>query len=303
MQEWSDMDLAQMFAQTAKVLATQDSFVGTIEDIVAMAVAVVPGVETAGLTLARNGKIETPAATDQLAVATDLAQYETGEGPCLQAVWDDRILRVDDMATETRWPKFAERADRLGVGSMLACHLSSERGSLSALNLYARTKHAFTEQSMSLALVFATHATIALEAARLESDLRAAVQTRQGIGQAVGILMERHHLTAKQGFDLLVRTSQKLNVKLRDLAEIVATTGIDPAQTRDLAQLAGSGRAEPGKPQDPEAQRATAEAHDAIAALYEERAAASRSAAEELVRQAAQHRRAADHARSQTTPG
>jgi hypothetical protein len=308
MHDWSEMDLAQMFAQTAKVLAAQDSFGGTIEDIVAMAVAVVPGAETAGLTLARNGRVETPAATDQLAIACDVAQYETGEGPCLDAVWDDRVLRVDDMSKEVRWPKFAERASRLGACSMMACHLSSERGCLSALNLYSRTPNSFTEQSRSLALVFATHATIALESARLETDLRAAVETRQGIGQAVGILMERHHLTAKQGFDLLVRTSQKLNVKLRDLADIVVTTGLDPAQTRDLAQLAAreagnrtAGGADGQRP-DAVAGRAAVEAHQAIAALHEDRAATSRSAAQEHDRQAAEHRRAAEAALDEAAP-
>lgn len=289
------MDLAQMFAQTAKVLATQESFSGTLEDIAALAVAVVPGAETAGLTLVRNGKVETPAATDQLAVASDVAQYETGEGPCLQAVWEDRVLRVDDMETETRWPKFAERAVKLGVGSMLACHLSSERGSLSALNLYARAKASFDQQSVSVALVYATHATIALESARMETDLRAAVGTRQGIGQAVGIVMERHQLTAKQGFDLLVRASQKLNVKLRDLADIVVTTGLDPAQPADLARLADQRPAR--ATHRAQAKISAAEAHEAAAEQHEKHAAAGRAEVAEHERQAAAHRSAATSAR------
>jgi len=160
-------------------------------------------------------------------------------GPCLQAVWEDRILRVDDFATETRWPGFSARAAALGAGCLLAAHLSSERGSLSALNLYARKPFAFDEQSRTVAVVYAAHATIALEAARLEGDLRAAVETRQGIGQAVGIVMERHNLTAKQAFDLLVRGSQQINIKLRELADVVVATGIDPTDTGALARVAG----------------------------------------------------------------
>jgi hypothetical protein len=337
MPNWSGVELARALAETAKLLAARDSFGQTVEDIVAHAVEVVPGAEAAGLSLARNGTVETPAATHDLAKECDAAQYQTGQGPCLDAVWEDRVLVVNDMANETRWPRFAEQAAQHGVGSMLSCHLSSERGALSALNLYARSPAAFDEQSRTVALIYATHATIALEFARLETDLRAAVDTRQSIGQAVGIVMERHQIAAQQAFELLVRTSQRLNIKLRELAEVVVDSGIDPANTTELARLAGreagdrayqlqqqrrtdsvaihgstpeqlasaSRRARTAKARATnslhravEAKVAAAEAHERAALMHEKRATAERATAEYHERQAEDHRRSAEQARA-----
>lgn len=232
MPDWSGVDWARVLAEAAKTMAVQESLGRTAEEVVALAVSVVPGTEAAGISRAGNGEVHTLAVSDELARKADAAQLEAGAGPCLQAVWEDRMLAVDDMAEEPRWPEFAQRAARLGVGSMLACHLSSEQGIRSALNLYARTPHAFDDHARAIALIYAAHATIALDSARLEADLRAAVDSRQGIGQAVGILMERHLLTAQQAFELMVRTSQRLNRKLRDLAEIVVATGISPVRGR-----------------------------------------------------------------------
>jgi hypothetical protein len=337
MPDRSQVDLARVFADAAKTLAAQESMATTAEELVALAVDVVPGAEAAGLSLARNGTVETFAATGELASACDAAQYETGEGPCLQAVWEDRVLIVDDFATEVRWPKFAAQAVTLGAGSLLAAHLSSERGVLSALNLYSRDTWAFDNQARTAAVLYAAHATIALETARMEGNLRAAVETRQGIGQAVGIVMERHNLTAKQAFDLLVRSSQKINVKLRDLADLVVNTGIDPSETGALARAAaleagtranelqeqlrsGDGRIHGSTPEQLDTARrrakiagerattglrravdaklAAAEAHDRAVQLHEKQAALKRANAEEHERQAALHRKAAEEARA-----
>jgi GAF domain-containing protein len=323
MAELSGVELARVFAEAAKALAGQESLGTTAAELVALAVAVVPGVEAAGVSLARNGHVETVAATDELVNSCDAAQYSTGQGPCLDAVWDDRIVQVDDLASDGRWPEFAKLAVDLGAASMLACHLSSERGTLSALNMYARTPNAFGDQSRRLAMIFATHATIALEFARLETDLRAAVETRQGIGQAVGIVMERHRLPARQAFDLLVRSSQRLNVKLRDLADAVVNTGLDPKDTALLARLAANeagSRANElheqlstadGRPRGSTAEqlatatrRATAASSRATSSLRRaidaklSSAAAHDRAAEEHERQARHHRKAAEKARA-----
>jgi AmiR/NasT family two-component response regulator len=52
--------------------------------------------------------------------------------------------------------------------------------------------------------------------------------TRETIGEALGILMERERITADQAFDVLRRASQHLNVKLRDIAQNLVDTGETP---------------------------------------------------------------------------
>jgi AmiR/NasT family two-component response regulator len=61
--------------------------------------------------------------------------------------------------------------------------------------------------------------------AQRNEQLNRAMGTRDLIGQAKGILMERHKLTADQAFTLLVRASQATHTKLRDIAEQLTTVG------------------------------------------------------------------------------
>ena len=152
-------------------------------------------------------------------------QYELNEGPCLDAIWEESTRLIDDMATDQQWPRFAARASALGVGSLLAAQLDTGRGSIGALNLYAVSPHSFDEESRSIALAFAAHAAIALASGQREQHLRTAVESRQTIGQAVGMLMERHALGPSAAFDLLVSASQRSSMKLRDIATRVVEMG------------------------------------------------------------------------------
>jgi GAF domain-containing protein len=133
------------------------------------------------------------------------------------------------MDSESRWPQFAPRAAELGVGSMLVLPLNAPRGTLGSLNLYARATSAFDQDSALIADAFATHAGIALAHAQMESNLRTAMTSREEIGRAVGILMERHRVAATQAFDMLVFVSQRTHRKLRDIAAWVDATGEDPS--------------------------------------------------------------------------
>lgn len=95
------------------------------------------------------------------------------------------------------------------------------------LNLYAVGPNAFTEDDLDLALVFASHAAMAMNAARKVTGLQTAVESRHLIGVAQGLLMARHDLTVEQAFELLRRYSTTGNIKLRDLAaEVVRQRGL-----------------------------------------------------------------------------
>jgi len=120
----------------------------------------------------------------------------------------------------------------MGVGSMMCFQLFVMGDQLGALNLYSRTPRAFDAESEEIGLVFASHAAVALAGAEHEENLRAGMLTRDLIGQAKGILMERHKLTADQAFDLLARASQVLNRKLFDIAVELTDTGTVPQNHR-----------------------------------------------------------------------
>jgi transcriptional regulator with GAF, ATPase, and Fis domain len=217
-----DGDLARALADIAQALDT-DSVHETLQRTVDLAVATIPGCEHAGVSVVHYGKISTPAASDSVALRVDAIQYEVGQGPCLDAIAHEGILQSDDLAVESRWPRFSTRAhDETGVTSILAFRLFARERAIGALNLFSEQKAAFRPEDHETGLLFAVHAAVALQASQRTEKLLAALETRDVIGQAKGILMEREHITDEEAFQILVRASQRLNIKLTVVAGRVA---------------------------------------------------------------------------------
>jgi GAF domain-containing protein len=222
-----DQDLAHTLADIASALDT-DSVHETLQRTVDLAVATIRGCEHAGVSVVHYGKISTPAASDAVALRVDAIQCEVGEGPCLDAIAHEGIFQTDDLALESRWPRFSARAhDETAVTSILAFRLFARDRAIGALNLFSKQKAAFHAEDHETGLLFAIHAAVALQASQRTEKLLAALETRDMIGQAKGILMEREHITDDEAFQILVRASQRLNIKLTVVAGRVA----DPKMT------------------------------------------------------------------------
>ena len=177
------------------------------------------------------------ATSDDFARQMDDIQYQLDDGPCLTALRDDVVVEITDIATDLRWPRFSERGRGEGAGAALSVPLSVGHRPVGVLNLYARTPGAFASADRARAETLAAHAAGAVSlAARLAEheeqtrNLRAALSSRSEIDQATGILMCRHHITAPAAFDLMRRSSQNTNTKLRDVATQLITdiTGQPP---------------------------------------------------------------------------
>ena len=175
--------------------------------------------------MTKRGRLEDRATTDGLSRRVAELQNEAGEGPCFQSMHDQAPVRVDNFAQESRWPSFSPRIVAEPVCSMLALPLFIDEVRLGSLSMYGSAPYSFDATSVSIGLVFASHATVALVGAQTEEGLRQALDHRDVIGQAKGILMERHKLSAQQAFMVLVATSQRTNVKLREIADQLTTTG------------------------------------------------------------------------------
>ena len=218
----TDPNEAAFFARLSTDLLELHEEEPTLQRVVDRAVEVVGACDWCGISLRkRRNKVETAAASSEVAQRCDQLQYDLGEGPCLEAIWDNDWYAIHDTSTDTRWPRWGPKVAGQGVGSVLSIQLATEMETLGALNLYAGPVHAFTLDDIDLALIFAAHATNALSAARLVTGLQTAVQSRHLIGVAQGILMNRYELTLEQSFEVLRRFSSQANVKLRDLAAAV----------------------------------------------------------------------------------
>jgi GAF domain-containing protein len=225
--------LAEVFAQIARDLQTGTTPEQTAARIVAVAVQTVPGCHHAGVSLLhRHGRIETIAASDDIAAAVDTLQYEVGEGPCLEAIRDYESYLISDLVAEDRWPLFSRRAaGETSIRSMLSFRLFIGEDTLGALNLYSREVDAFDEEDCAVGAILAAHAAVAMSTARERErveHLERAVESNREIGMAVGVVMASGLHTPEQAFDVLRRASQRLNVKLRDVASVVVETGKVP---------------------------------------------------------------------------
>lgn len=220
-------DLAEM----ARVLLVQETVQDTLDRIVHYAVELVEGCEHAGVLTVEGGrKVRTLAATSDLVRESDASQQDYGEGPCFDVTRTRaEVYRVTDMTTRVeRWPHYAPKARRLGVGSMMGILLYTEDDNLGALDMYSTEPAKFTERSEHAGWLLASHAAVALSSARSHAQLATALESRSEIGEALGIIMERYKLSEREAFSVLRKSSQDHNIKLRDVARQVAETGQIP---------------------------------------------------------------------------
>lgn len=220
---------AQALRALSRFLISETSMGDTLLKVSQITTDALPAAEMAGIAvLGEDGKPTTGIFTDQKAPEIDTAQYESGNGPCLDAWRTGRVVRLDDMTLAAQdYPEFARLAQTYGVESTLSLPLMAGARGLGALNLYARRPHGFTEEDEVVGMDLATAAAIVLanasaywEASQLSEQLTQAMKSRAVIEQAKGILMARSpHLGPDEAFDLLRKASQRENVKLREIAQ------------------------------------------------------------------------------------
>jgi hypothetical protein len=198
----------------------------TLLRLTVLATQMVAGCDVASLSLLRGERLETVAATEEVARRLDAWQYEDGEGPCVDSARAQDCTYVADLVDDTRWPVFSRlAAEEFGRGSVLSCQLTrvdQPDDRTGALNMYARRPDAFTESDGLVGLLLAAYAGALVDAAKDRADLHRALASRDVIGQAKGILMARRGLSDQEAFDELVQVSQRLNIKLREVARLVS---------------------------------------------------------------------------------
>ena len=171
--------LAVSLADLARSLESEHSTELILERIVQSAIDLIPGVQDASISLVVNRKIvNAQASSSEMARQIDIVQTETGEGPCLDAIYEQTTVRVPDMEAEQRWPHFAQRAFELGAGSMLSFQLYVAGNTLGALNLFSSHPAAFSDESEHVGLLFAAHAAVAYAGLRIQQQLSNALAAR-----------------------------------------------------------------------------------------------------------------------------
>ncbi len=225
----SRRDAAQFAAALTELALNVQSGADPLTVITEGAIDIIPGAELAALViLVGPRKLEACAVSGPLPPHVIALQNEVGEGPCLDATKQLGVVWVPDVATETRWPRFVAGALRLGVGSMMCTPLMVQDRIYGSLSVASATPDAFDEESQAMAAVFAANITLALAGEEWRRNMTIALSSRDVIGQAKGILMERYRVTPDEAFALLVKASQRTHIKLRAISEELCRTGVLP---------------------------------------------------------------------------
>ena len=205
----------------------------TLEAIASTAVTMLSPARYAALTVLAHGELIPRASTGEPPLLLDRLQQRLGDGPCVNAAKRQSVFRIDDTREDLRWPEFCAEAARLNVRSMLCVPLWIDERGLGALSLYADQAAAFSESHERITILLATFAALALAEAQRADQMHDALSSRDVIGQAKGILMERHGVTADAAFSVLSRVSQAENIKLAEVARRFVETGDLPSVPRD----------------------------------------------------------------------
>lgn len=237
-QQYGPMLLAS-FAPLARQLFASDDLREVLAQVLKFTVGAVAGCDYASVTLHRPGRMADTVTSDAVAAELDDIQFASGIGPGPEAMQRGNPVYAADLAGSTRWPILAATAAQLNVGSALChglyLHRPAQWSALGAFNLYSATPGAFSDDDQEFASILAAYLAVAVaidqrrdEVDRREAALHRGLSSRDVIGQAKGILMERRHLSAGDAFDLLRRASQRLNRRLTDVAQHLAETGEIP---------------------------------------------------------------------------
>ena len=227
-------ELTRGAGQMGAVVLSAETIDTTIELVTTLAAASIPGSSGAGVTLIDARGKRSMAASNPLVEQADALQYQFDSGPCLTAWRDQVTVRVDDTDAETRWPQWTAAVAELDVRAVLSVPLSSSpvEPAIGAIKVYSSQPAAYDARAEQLLELFARQAAILLsntqalaDARRLSAQLTQALNNRDLIGQAKGVLIAQGAADDQAAFQMLVSASQRSNTRLHDLArQLVAST-------------------------------------------------------------------------------
>ncbi len=202
-----------------------------LRDLIEVATQLVPGAQYAGVTVSRRRpRAETASATHNYPVLLDEIQDRSQQGPSLSAARLQESVRIDDLMADRRWPIYRHEAlAQTPIRSVLSIGMLREGSTAAILNFYAESAQAFDDNSLDTGLVFATHAALVWSMMRRDQQFRAALVSRDIIGQAKGRMIERFNIDAAEAFEMLKLMSQDSNTPLAVVARRVVAGDIWPA--------------------------------------------------------------------------
>ena len=226
------MTSAHAFAELGRINFRETDLAAALAKVADLAKGTISGADEVSITLVGAGGAHTAVYTGERAVTVDEWQYQQGHGPCLAAAAANITVTVPDMAGESRWPDWADRAIDAGVHSCMSIGLPLRECVSGAVNVYAGKPHAFDDDAVVLAETFGGYAAVAManahlyNSATLADQAHAAMDSRAVIEQAKGIIMAERRCTADEAFAILAKVSEYSGRDLGDVAAVLVASAV-----------------------------------------------------------------------------
>jgi GAF domain-containing protein len=221
-------ELAAVFARMTGLLLFEETVAAALGVLSSLAQEIVPGSSGAGVSIIDEDHRRSSGSTDDRVLQADNLQYELGEGPCLTAAAERRLIRIDDLSADRRWPRWGRKAAKLGLRAAMSAPLVAADASLGAIKVYAEGPDAFDARSEQLLTLFATQAALLVanlqtheRAKRLSDGMRQAIHERDVINVAKGVLMGRNAVNEEAAFGILLARAADDGTTLADAARTV----------------------------------------------------------------------------------
>ncbi len=216
--------IASQVRQLQGVTVSESAIDSLLSAMSAGAVAAVPGARHAGITVVDGGTVVSVAPTDEIAARLAELQAKHDIGPCLDAAWKQRVIRIDDHATEDRWQDYVtDVVVQTPVRASVSFPVHRDADTMSSMVLHSDHPNAFDGAAVETGRTFAALAALALQSDSRLSQFNDALASRDLIGQAKGILMERYDVDSQRAFAMLREISQETNIKIAELARRLVT--------------------------------------------------------------------------------
>jgi GAF domain-containing protein len=209
-------ELSGVFARMSGLLLSHETVETSLGLLSSLAQETVPGATGAGVSVMDDRGRRSSGSTDDRVRLADRLQYELEEGPCLTAAVGRELVRMDDLASDTRWPRWSAAAARLGLGAAMSAPVATGDISLGAMKVYADEPGTFDGVAEQRLVLFAAQAAIFVanlqtreRAERLSAAMREAIRGRDAISMAKGLLMGRNAVDETSAFRLLLSRAEQ----------------------------------------------------------------------------------------------
>jgi GAF domain-containing protein len=221
-------ETVEKLSRVTRLLATQRTLPAQLETVVAIVKRTVPGCDSAGIVLLIAGEPTSVAVTDRMTVEIDLVQYQTAEGPCLAALEEGHVVRIDILEKDSRFTRFAPGALDQGLRSVMSVPLEINGRSVGALNMYSVRPYAFDDSTLDAVRPIAGYAAEVVSTSPLYAysldmvdGLVEDLESRAVIEQATGVLMATEKETDKHALGRLRELALGSGESLRTVAQWV----------------------------------------------------------------------------------